>query len=127
MHIDISIYPHTFATFVFFSKFQSATFCSWRWVLSYGHTLDCTFMPILAFLYMCMSLDKLYMVWTFRANIVKRNKFFLCVSAGNIKNITIMMYRDCRVHCEETFSFSLKLLHWNSPVLSLPELSFFFF
>ncbi|CAF2154518.1 unnamed protein product [Brassica rapa] len=30
---------------------------------------------------------------------------------GNIKNITIMMYRDCRVHCEETFSFSLKLLH----------------
>ncbi|KAF8095456.1 hypothetical protein N665_0332s0038 [Sinapis alba] len=30
---------------------------------------------------------------------------------GNIKNITIMISRDYRVYCEETFSFSSKLLH----------------
>ncbi|KAF8095455.1 hypothetical protein N665_0332s0037 [Sinapis alba] len=30
---------------------------------------------------------------------------------GNIKNITIMIYRDYWVYCEETFSFFSKLLH----------------
>lgn len=69
-------------------------------VLRYIHTFVCTSL----YNYLCGS--HMYMII-----VVKSNKFFIfvCVSAGNKKNITHVMHRDYWICCAETLSFSSEI------------------